>query len=602
MELKLVYRILRKISDWTVAGYYSETYVEGQENVPKEGPLIITPTHHNEIIDIAALASIIPHRRHVSFWAKSTMFANPVAGAIMSSSGAIPVRRNPNNGSTASSEHASTSTPKKVDVGLSRSSLFRETSKALAEGQVVGVFPEGTSYTQASIVQIMPGAAWAAVEYVRYAVEDGKQETSYRGKGKEKEVEGRTGLVIVPVAIVYTDKSRYLSRIFVKYGKPISIDAFADEILTGDPDESSKTVVKKIMAEVETQLREMTINGPDWDTMCAVSMARSILWDDEDHIPLKDWVGVSQRLVSVFESSDERTTHLKQALTKYYALLHYAGIKHSILLSLLPVSNSAILDIPPPHSLPSSYLLVQPTISILRSLPFSLLRFVLFIPPLLLHFPGYITGRLAAKCLATPGEEESPAQFKSVGGGLGIGMNLAAALGILWKKNRLGTLTSLLGLGAWTQDKSRMSTFKRLFGLVGTIYVSVLVLVKWHKLLVKSNYRQLQRLLTYKKLLSTFAFSRADKPTPSQIEAYSKPPLPAVNLFIKRRDGSSDSSSASTLQERSVPPSIPSRKLVRHLLHARAGAYAALSSYLKVTEDETLFAYLTSKGAKVPLS
>ncbi|KAF9562082.1 glycerol-3-phosphate O-acyltransferase [Agrocybe pediades] len=526
MELKLVYRILRKISDWTVAGYYSETYIEGQENVPKEGPLIITPTHHNEIIDIAALASIIPHRRHVSFWAKSTMFANPVAGAIMSSSGAIPVRRNPNNGSTASSEHASTSTPKKVDVGLSRSSLFRETSKALAEGQVVGVFPEGTSYTQASIVQIMPGAAWAAVEYMRYA-----------------EVEGRTGLVIVPVAIVYTDKSRYLSRIFVKYGKPISIDAFADEILTGDPDESSKTVVKKIMAEVETQLREMTINGPDWDTMCAVSMARSILWDDEDHIPLKDWVGVSQRLVSVFESSDERTTHLKQALTKYYALLHYAGIKHSILLSLLPVSSSAILDIPPPHSLPSSSLLVQPTISILRSLPFSLLRFVLFIPPLLLHFPGYITGRLAAKCLATPGEEESPAQFKSVGGGLGIGMNLAAALGIL-----------------------------------------------------------LQRLLTYKKLLSTFAFSRADKLTPSQIEAYSKPPLPAVNLFIKRRDGSSDSNSASTLQERSVPPSIPSRKLVRHLLHARAGAYAALSSYLKVTEDETLFAYLTSKGAKVPLS
>lgn len=55
MELKVVYRALRKISDWTVNGYYSEVYVEGQENIPKKGPLVLTPTHHNEIIDIAAL-------------------------------------------------------------------------------------------------------------------------------------------------------------------------------------------------------------------------------------------------------------------------------------------------------------------------------------------------------------------------------------------------------------------------------------------------------------------------------------------------------------------------------------------------------------------
>jgi len=41
MELKLVYRVLRTISDWTVAGYYSETYVEGKANVPEGGPLIM---------------------------------------------------------------------------------------------------------------------------------------------------------------------------------------------------------------------------------------------------------------------------------------------------------------------------------------------------------------------------------------------------------------------------------------------------------------------------------------------------------------------------------------------------------------------------------
>ena len=41
MELKLVYRVLRKISDWTLAGFFSEVYIEGHQNVAKDGPLIM---------------------------------------------------------------------------------------------------------------------------------------------------------------------------------------------------------------------------------------------------------------------------------------------------------------------------------------------------------------------------------------------------------------------------------------------------------------------------------------------------------------------------------------------------------------------------------
>ena len=41
MELKLVYRILRKISDWTIAGYYSEVYVEDQDIITDKDPVIM---------------------------------------------------------------------------------------------------------------------------------------------------------------------------------------------------------------------------------------------------------------------------------------------------------------------------------------------------------------------------------------------------------------------------------------------------------------------------------------------------------------------------------------------------------------------------------
>lgn len=232
MQLKLVYRALRKISDLFVSGYYSDVYVEGEENVPSQGPLIMyvgsscgdpgmsltltlfilsASTHHNEIIDIAALTVTIPHRHHVSFWAKSNMFVNPLVRLIMESSGAIPVYRNPDSHRVNTNANTSTSSlnrneREKIDAGdrsSLRANLFRDTCFALSKGQVIGVFPEGTSYTEPEIVQILPGAARVAVEYARW--------TSAQGD----ENRARTGLKIIPVGIVYTDKSSYLSRVSV---------------------------------------------------------------------------------------------------------------------------------------------------------------------------------------------------------------------------------------------------------------------------------------------------------------------------------------------------------------------------------------------------
>ena len=40
MELKLVYRGLRQVSDWALR-FYSDISVDGAENVPKDGPLIM---------------------------------------------------------------------------------------------------------------------------------------------------------------------------------------------------------------------------------------------------------------------------------------------------------------------------------------------------------------------------------------------------------------------------------------------------------------------------------------------------------------------------------------------------------------------------------
>ena len=78
--------------------------------------------------------------------------------------------------------------------------LFKGTFDTLANDKVVALFPEGTSYTEPKIMQVKDGAAWAALEYAKLQQ---SQPAGNRSKG----------IVIVPVAIVYTNKSKYRSDV-----------------------------------------------------------------------------------------------------------------------------------------------------------------------------------------------------------------------------------------------------------------------------------------------------------------------------------------------------------------------------------------------------
>ena len=76
--------------------------------------------------------------------------------------------------------------------------LFKGTFDTLHKDKAVALFPEGTSYTEPRIMQVKDGAAWAALEYAKLQREQGNVSK---------------GVVIVPVAIVYTNKSKYRSDV-----------------------------------------------------------------------------------------------------------------------------------------------------------------------------------------------------------------------------------------------------------------------------------------------------------------------------------------------------------------------------------------------------
>lgn len=83
-----------------------------------------------------------------------------------------------------------------------RQILFRGTFDALSKGEVVALFPEGTSYTEPRIMQVKDGAAWAAMEYTKWVMEN---------PGKASPLP----ITVVPAAIVYTNKSKYRSDVCI---------------------------------------------------------------------------------------------------------------------------------------------------------------------------------------------------------------------------------------------------------------------------------------------------------------------------------------------------------------------------------------------------
>ncbi|KAG1739316.1 hypothetical protein EDB19DRAFT_1895530 [Suillus lakei] len=372
-DSKVLHFAIRRIADWSLWSFFTEVRVIGGEHVPLDGPIIVTATHHNMMIDPAILSSSFPHRRVLHYWSKASLFANPVLSWVLHSSGNIPVDRKSKN----------------------RQDLFRGTIEALSRGDAVALFPEGTSYTEPRIMQVKDGAAWAALEYTKWAAENG----------------------IIPAAIVYTNKS--------KFGEPVSMDEYKEQFFS-DLEGAPRAAAKRLTRAIERELVEATINAPDWDTLYTARMARDLLWEDERSIDLEEFVTISQTLVDLFSTTDAAANFLtvRRHLLGYYSLLQSTNLTNSVLSSLpLPPTLSPSHPTPLPSRLLTLSVLIRDTLAALTRLPF-------FLFPLLLHTPVYVMGRIGARLVEH--EEETQAQNKAVFGLLSCMMIYPATFWALW--------------------------------------------------------------------------------------------------------------------------------------------------------------------------
>ncbi|KAI0079787.1 hypothetical protein K474DRAFT_1591327 [Panus rudis PR-1116 ss-1] len=454
MELKLVYRVLRQLSQCSL-NFYSEILVEGQENVPPSGPVILVACHPNEIMDIATLAVTIPHSRSIGFWAKASLFKNPVLRAILESASSIPVHR--------SSIKAEQGSPAEGPPKDHTQYLFRETFASLSAGGVIGLFPEGTSYTHPHLPALKTGAARVILEYARWQMENNQKEST-------------KPLVVVPVGIVYTDKSRYRSKVALpRYGRPIHYDGIAKLYLAPSdnvPHSSELEQVKRLTAEIERCMRELTLNAPSWDDLHCATIARDIIFERLE-LSLQQYLSVTQGLIDHVSNSALVNSEARTVLLGYHSLLYHTGISHSALVNLYPTMK-----------FPSRYEALSVFLKQLRDTVLHP-RFWFFLPPCFVFAPAYIVGFLGKRYLGSPVGQETWAQFKAVLGGLAFGIT-----SVLLSRKLASMVSVYLPTVIWSSSvpsvplPSYAGSTIALAGTVAVAYVSTHAFLRWQDALV----------------------------------------------------------------------------------------------------------------------
>jgi 1-acyl-sn-glycerol-3-phosphate acyltransferase len=232
----MIYRLLRRLARIALGWYYADVVVEGSEHLPASGPLLVVANHPNALVDAMAVAVAV--RRRVLLTAKATLFEQPALAALLRIVGVVPLRRAKDEQAAATG--AASSASRNADA-------FHLVTRALGECRAVLVFPEGISHDAPALAPLRTGAARMALM---------------------AHASGVSALRIVAVGLVYEAKERPRSRVLVRIGAPLDLDAWlaAD---TGD--------ATALTADIDARLRRVTLNF-DSDTRArqAEDLARTL--------------------------------------------------------------------------------------------------------------------------------------------------------------------------------------------------------------------------------------------------------------------------------------------------------------------------------------
>jgi glycerol-3-phosphate O-acyltransferase / dihydroxyacetone phosphate acyltransferase len=268
---------------------------------PPRGPALLVANHPNALLD--PLLVMVAARRPVQFLAKSPLFSDPLIGWAVRAVGALPVYRQQDDATR---------------VGLNEET-FHAVHQALADGAAIGIFPEGISHHEPSLVTLKTGAARIAL-------------------GAVPAIDGE--LPIVPVGLVFESKGEFRSRAFVVVGPPVEWRDLAGRR------PSDQSAVRELTQRIQRSLHQVTVNLKRHEDAALIAAATAIYAAEVEPAASSD-VEATRRILAANAltqltlDGDEAATDMSNRLRRHMRTLDVLGLTPSDLRRRRDVRSAA---------------------------------------------------------------------------------------------------------------------------------------------------------------------------------------------------------------------------------------------------------------------
>jgi len=188
----MLYFILKMLLRLAIKVYFRDIHIRNLKHIPKNEPLLVLPNHQSAFMDPIVIGTLM--QRSLFYLARGESFNGKLASFIFKRLHMIPIYRQ----ETA------------PELVHKNEEIFRECYKHLKNNGAILIFPEGTSKTEHRLRKIKTGAARIAL-------------------GAEAANNYELGLKFIPVGLNYSNPHQFQTKLFLNFGKPISIEPFLNE-------------------------------------------------------------------------------------------------------------------------------------------------------------------------------------------------------------------------------------------------------------------------------------------------------------------------------------------------------------------------------------
>ena len=208
----------------TTLKLFSDFKIEGQENIPVSGPLLVASNHLSNL-DPAIVAAALP--RSPVFVAKNELFKYRLGSVLMRGYGAYPVDR------------------QRADVRA----LNWITHQLVSEKKIVIVFPEGTRSKSNGLLRGQPGLAHIALS---------------------------TGVPVIPFALTGSEPLQNVLKV-VKPTATLRLQIGKPFVTTGLDGRVSRKIAAEVTKEIMVRIARMLPEGQrgEYSDQCDISFSQT---------------------------------------------------------------------------------------------------------------------------------------------------------------------------------------------------------------------------------------------------------------------------------------------------------------------------------------